>query len=346
MLAIVSAAALLLVSGVVQAAGPDTTPPTIASARVIYDPSNPLETAYLEFIFSESVDWFHAISPSNYTDTNTGETGTQGFWYPPNRVEMRFTPQFFGYGTCEQVRVVKVVDLAGNEIVDDGIGNAFTFHLQQVLVQGHMNEHMQAHDAPPHAFAIEGNVAPLTWTPTCDVPLEDADADSTWTQWVFFDLPCTTATSGPETQDVELRFSHQCGELEPMPNRSLSLDLAAHPDGRDTLDVWWGDQMVTAAKPLASRPDAFALDSVAPNPARAGTFVAFSIAEPAHVELNVVDVRGRMVRRLAEGTRAAGPHRILWDGRTDQGALAPAGVYFVRFDAGHGVSARRIVLTR
>ena len=66
-------------------------------------------------------------------------------------------------------------------------------------MKGRMSEHMKNHDAPPHAFAIEGSVAPLTWTPTCDVELNDADGDSTWNQKVFFTVPCSTATGGGET---------------------------------------------------------------------------------------------------------------------------------------------------
>ena len=91
-------------------------------------------------------------------------------------MEIRFASQFWGYGTCEQVRVVNVVDLAGNQIVDDGVGNVFTFWLEQVLVKGRMLAHMHSHDDPPHTFALEGSASPLTWSPQCDVPLEDAMA--------------------------------------------------------------------------------------------------------------------------------------------------------------------------
>jgi hypothetical protein len=327
-------------------AEPDTIPPTIQSARVLYNPANPEETGTIEFLFSEPVDWFHAIHPDNYTDFHSGETAFQGFWFPPNRTEIRFPDPLWGFGSCEQVRVVNVVDLAGNEIVDDGIGNVFTFHLQEVLVQGRMNVHMRAHDAPPHSFAIEGDTAPLTWGPNCDVPLADADGDSVWTQRVVFDLPCANPSGGPATQDVEFLFSHRCNELEPIANRLLTLDLAAEPDGRHTLDLWWADGIPTDTGALAPQPLASALGEISPNPTRSGAAIAFSLGAAARVALDVVDVRGRVVRRLEEGLRPAGAHRVTWDGRTDRGAPVPAGVYFVRFDAGAGPSSRRIVLAR
>lgn len=350
---IVLGAALCAASGVARAeadlavsAAADTIPPTIAAARVVYNVSDPEETAFLEFIFSEPVDWFHAISYSSYIDTNTGGTPLQGFWYPPDRTQVRFPSQFYGYGTCEQIKVIQVVDLAGNEIVDDGIGNVFTFHLQQVHLRGQMSDHMKAHDAPPHSFAVAGNAAPLKWAPICDVPMEDGDGDSTWTQVVFFDLPCTTAAGGPVAQDVEFLFSHKCNELEPIANRMLTLDLALNPDGRDTLDLWWADEVVTDVDSRPSRPVDASLESVFPNPARLETAVAFSLAERSRVVLSVVDVRGRVVRRLTDEVRSPGTHQVIWDGRTDRGIAAPSGVYFVRFDAGRGTSTRRIVLAR
>jgi hypothetical protein len=456
-------------------AGVDTIPPTIASAHVIYDPANPEETGCLEFVFSEPVDWFHAISPSNYTDEHTGETAFQGFWFPPDRTQIRFTSGFYGYGTCEQVRVVKVVDLAGNEMVDDGVGNVFTFYLEQLLVKGRMGEHMKSHDAPPHSFAVEGSLEPLTWSPICDVELDDAEGDSTWVQKVFFSPPCSSATGGPETRDLEFRFSHLCSELEPLPaDRMVTIDLAAHPDGRDTLDLWWNDEappdftvrdmdvvfrvqavapdppfgagdslgvtgselplswddpplrrlrddgvppddvasdgvfttretfpagtyrnlyyrcmwkspadsafviecpgefrtaylnddffstsnplvldlgfgecvVATSAGDRLSAPEQFLLGAIFPNPTRSGVSFSLSVAERTPVTVDVVDVGGRLVRRLARGARPAGVHRLIWDGRTDRGRPSPSGVYFLKVAAGDRTATRRVVLTR
>ncbi|MBZ0268839.1 hypothetical protein K8I85_11835, partial [bacterium] len=235
--------AILLASTAAHAApaAPDSIPPTIASARVVFDPNDPSDTALFEFVFSEPVEWFGAILPANYLDVNGGGTADQGSWFPPNRTQIRF-PAGFDFGSCERIRVTNVLDEAGNAIVDDGVGNAFTFHLQEWLVRGRMNGHMAADDAPPHAFAMAGPATPLDG-PACSVPLADADGDSIWTRTLFFDVPCTTAASGPETRDVAFRFTHQCNEAEPLPSdRLVTLDLAAHPDGRDTLDLWWNDE--------------------------------------------------------------------------------------------------------
>ena len=330
------------------AAEADTIPPTIASARVIYDPADPEETALLEFVFSEPVEWFDAIHYNSYLDVNTGMNANQGFWWPPNRSTVLFPSGFYGYGTCEQVRVTNVTDLAGNVMVDDGIGNVFTFHLEQLHMEGRMSEHMKAHDAPPHTFALEGDLAPLTSSPLCDVELYDADDDSVWTQNVFFCLPCTTATSGPVAGSVEVGFSHQCNELEsPSAPRLFTLDPALHADGRDTLDAWWNDWEPGLGVDRETGRAAAALSlAISPNPASGATTVSFALPEPARVVLDVLDVGGRRVRRLVDGELAAGAHRATWNARSDESGVVPAGVYFAKLVAGSTAATKRLVIAR
>lgn len=459
-----------------QAAGTDTIPPTLLSGRVLFDPLDAEETSVLEFVFSEPVEWFGAILYSNYIDVNTGQIADQGAWFPPDRTQVTFSPYQWGFGTCEQVRIINVKDLAGNTIVDDGIGNVFTFHLQQVHWRGRMRVHMADHDTPPHSFAVEGDTYPLSWTPNCDIALADADGDSIWSARAFFALPCSSAAGGPETADVEWKFSHQCSELEPLGgNRITTLDLATHPDGHDTLDVWWNDDApanFTAqdmdvifrvragafAPPFAAgdslgvigsegplswdlpplvrilddgiAPDDVAndgvycgrstfpadtyrdllfrfvqraagdsvfrpecdgspsrtihlddaqyppgtpldldlvfddclnatagparpgrgllrpvLSAVRPNPAPGEATVALSLPTRSHATLTVLDVRGRVVRRLVDRALEAGEHRVVWDGRTDRGQRAAAGVYFLRGVFAGRAETRRIVRT-
>jgi hypothetical protein len=221
---------------------PDTTPPTIVSGCVTYDPEDPEETGIVDIVYSEAVEPLSAILFSNYEDVNTGLNPFVGIITPPNKVQIKFTSGFYGFGSCEQIKATGVKDLAGNEIIDDGVGNVLNFYLYQVLMRGRMNLHMQAHDVPPHTFALEGNLTPLTWDPLCDIPLGDADGDSTHTAEVFFCLPCSTLGSGPEVGNLEYKFTHQCSEYESIPgNHSYVMDLATTPSGVDTLDIWWDD---------------------------------------------------------------------------------------------------------
>lgn len=74
--------------------------------------------------------------------------------------------------------------------------------------------------------------------------------------------------------------------------------------------------------------------TVRPNPFARGTQVAFSLDRRQVVDLAVFDVAGRRVASLAAGELGAGSHQRTWDGTTDGGGPAAAGVYIIRLQAG------------
>ncbi|GAB5537377.1 MAG: hypothetical protein Rubg2KO_36260 [Rubricoccaceae bacterium] len=84
-----------------------------------------------------------------------------------------------------------------------------------------------------------------------------------------------------------------------------------------------------------------ALDVPRPNPVTSRATVPYTLAESGLVHLSVLDVLGREVSVLAEGTRPAGPALAEW--RTD--GLA-AGLYVLRLEAGGAVQTRQVVVTR
>jgi flagellar hook assembly protein FlgD len=85
---------------------------------------------------------------------------------------------------------------------------------------------------------------------------------------------------------------------------------------------------------------------VAPHPFNPRTTVTFALERAGHVELAVYDVAGRLVRTLVSGSREAGEHRAVWDGRDEQGRAAPSGAYLCRVRAGGSVESRGLVLAK
>ena len=102
-------------------------------------------------------------------------------------------------------------------------------------------------------------------------------------------------------------------------------------------------QLLVAVPPRPSLPKRFALYAPSPNPSAAGANVTFDLPRASPVALNLYDVNGRVVRRLAEGSREAGQYHVTWDGRSESGAVAPPGVYLLAFHAGAYHATRRIV---
>ncbi len=84
------------------------------------------------------------------------------------------------------------------------------------------------------------------------------------------------------------------------------------------------------------------LDPAAPNPFRSQTLLRFAAKSDAPVVLDVFDIRGRRVERLADLPRGDGVIRNM---QWSADGLA-SGVYFLRLRAGGEELARRVVITR
>lgn len=121
------------------------------------------------------------------------------------------------------------------------------------------------------------------------------------------------------------------GDREALENYLLSLGDA---------DVSMG----TAAEPSAIPGLGFRLDQNYPNPFRDGTTIAFDLEQPGDVVLDVYNVTGQLVRRLATGNYAPGEHEMKWDGRDASGTLVPSGVYFYRLRVGPTTQTQKMLI--
>ena len=133
-------------------------------------------------------------------------------------------------------------------------------------------------------------------------------------------------------------------------------DYRVGPDGALWFLRQWGSvvdgngeirRVVSATGTLdAPMPQAAALGLRAwPTPARGALALEWSQPEGVRATLAIYDVRGRLVRRLLEhAPLAAGVARSTWDGRNENGAEAPAGLYWARLDA--GAASRSVRITR
>ncbi|MEJ2720730.1 MAG: FlgD immunoglobulin-like domain containing protein [bacterium] len=86
--------------------------------------------------------------------------------------------------------------------------------------------------------------------------------------------------------------------------------------------------------------------SVIPNPFNPSTRIHFDLDHPTHVEINIYDVTGRLVRSLAGSRFAAGHQAVRWDGRDTNGNAAASGVYFARVRTAGINTTVRLVLVR
>ncbi len=83
-----------------------------------------------------------------------------------------------------------------------------------------------------------------------------------------------------------------------------------------------------------------------PNPFNPTTRLPFVLSQKSHVRLGVYDVRGRLVRVLADDVLPSGLHALQWQGNFDAGVAAPSGVYWYRLTVDGKDQARKMVLIR
>jgi hypothetical protein len=83
-----------------------------------------------------------------------------------------------------------------------------------------------------------------------------------------------------------------------------------------------------------------------PNPASGRVALDVTLPKSEWVELGVFDAGGRRVRTVHAGVLPAGTTRLVWDGRSDGGRLAPAGAYWMRALAGGASQRQRMILVR
>ena len=142
------------------------------------------------------------------------------------------------------------------------------------------------------------------------------------------------ATEIAPTEALSYRFiDNTC---EPGESYRYAVDVS---DEKGTRRLFTTDFIQTPAAHLA-------LGQNYPNPFNPATVIRYSIPERAHVALDIFDPSGRLVDRLVDSVREAGPHSVEWTGCNGSGSAVSSGVYFYRLTAGKLCLTKRMVLLR
>jgi poly-gamma-glutamate capsule biosynthesis protein CapA/YwtB (metallophosphatase superfamily) len=146
-----------------------------------------------------------------------------------------------------------------------------------------------------------------------------------WEPWQPLDLPLTI----------------------PSPNNLRFLEVRSPLSGDSVAVVYEETALFDAAfsgypEGTPGPPAQLRLMPAAPNPFRGETILRYQLGASARVQLEVFDVSGRLVTRLARGeTQRPGWHAVSW-----QAPAQRAGVYFARLSAGGEVHTRKLVVVR
>lgn len=86
--------------------------------------------------------------------------------------------------------------------------------------------------------------------------------------------------------------------------------------------------------------------SCRPNPFTDATTLSFALPLEMAGDLRIFDTAGRCVRSLNPPTAGGMGQQITWDGRSDDGRVLPAGIYFASITAGEGNETVKLVHLR
>ena len=95
--------------------------------------------------------------------------------------------------------------------------------------------------------------------------------------------------------------------------------------GNQTTYTFTFELVTTSTEDESTLPDRFVLHDNYPNPFNPQTVIPFELAEDAHVEINIYDVAGRFIARIADEQYSAGSHQVTWDTSVGQGRELSSG---------------------
>jgi hypothetical protein len=244
------------------------------------------------------------------------------------------TPLRFGTGGNEGK------DLIGGDFDEDGVPDAAVSLASRISMLKSVcavnAEGSLALTSPVGGEAwLLGDERTITWTKGTGVLTVDIqvsrDSGQNW-ETVARDIIGTSFTwSVTEPATIHARV------------RVVDSTLPHRQDASD-LDFYIGTTSAVGGDPPTDA--TFRVAGVHPNPFRSAVTLAVSVPAAGDVEFVVVDVLGRVVRRQSLTASSAGPLDLVWDGRNDQGGIAPSGVYYTRVAFAGRVLGRTVTLVR
>jgi hypothetical protein len=148
-----------------------------------------------------------------------------------------------------------------------------------------------------------------------------------------------------------------------MPNNDIELQVKVTSGSEiayDTHYVTLGPIDPKIAYPIVVEenviPEDFTLSQNFPNPFLSGaksrsagnpeTAIRFGLPQDEHVQLQIIDLLGREVRKLADSDFSAGYHSLVWDGKDNAGNVVPSGVYIYQIITGTFRDWKKLALVR
>jgi hypothetical protein len=94
------------------------------------------------------------------------------------------------------------------------------------------------------------------------------------------------------------------------------------------------------------QPKQISLDQNYPNPFNPTTSIRFLLFEPGNVQLNIYNIRGQLIRSLADAYFGPGEQEVVWDGKDDFGNTLASGQYVYTLQTENSTKAKKMIILR
>jgi hypothetical protein len=234
----------------------------------------------------------------------------------------RLSTDTYALGAAASARVWSWIDAEPN-----GPNGAFDGGVVQIHIEGGDTELLVPTSGYPR------RMAETTGTNVLEPGTPCLSGRSTGWELLEFDL---SAYAG---QRVQLQFLFAADNVAtPFAYTGWTLDdFALDPGQIDPTGT--GDLQAVGPRRLLAGPPS-------PNPFNPHVRFVLQVPSAAHVELQILDVRGRLVRSLVDAPLAAGTLSVSWDGRDAKQQALASGVYYYRVRSPLGTESGRVILTR
>jgi len=107
-----------------------------------------------------------------------------------------------------------------------------------------------------------------------------------------------------------------------------------------------GGQTGVRQEESALLPLSVTLEQNYPNPFNPETHISYSLSKSAQVKLEIFNQIGERIKQLVNEYKNSGTYNIVWNGKMDNGAKAPSGVYFYRLQADDFSVSKKLILLK
>ncbi|KAA3598430.1 MAG: T9SS C-terminal target domain-containing protein [Calditrichaeota bacterium] len=144
----------------------------------------------------------------------------------------------------------------------------------------------------------------------------------------------------PQSEDsVLVKYIH----FYPILNTSLEIIF----NDSMTIEIPVYGELATSIESEKSQlPTEFSLSQNYPNPFNPSTKIEFAIPQASNVQLQIFNVKGRLVKELANSKMNAGFYNFDWNGTDSNGAKVSSGIYFYKLETEGFIQTKKMILLK